>query len=188
MLLSHPNLRFKLTVHKITNTNLTKLHWHFLWHCFHRCHISMWRKQLQMPPWGTLAIMHTTKGLTIKSLSPPYKETHAASHATSWIKQVNVALDSRLTKKQWTRKGSITWESGPYICDICESNVKESVNEEVQAIWHDHIKALTVQGCFLELLHMKKTHLTWRSIIFNLPCWMPALILQLKTLGERNSA
>jgi hypothetical protein len=46
--------------------------------------------------------------------------------------------------------------------------VKESVNQEVYNTWNDHVKTLTVQGRFLEILHHEQSNITWKSIIYNL--------------------
>ena len=36
-------------------------------------------------------------------------------------------------------------------------------------MWQNHIKSLTVQGRFLDILNLENTHLTWRSYIYDLP-------------------
>ena len=98
-----PALRFRLTVHEITNSNLTKLD------ALSDRYLKKW---LSMPPSGTMAIVHAKEGLNIKSLSHIYKESHAVSHASSQLKadkMVNAALDCHLVREeQWTRKGSVT--------------------------------------------------------------------------------
>ena len=204
-----PAVRFKLTVHDITNTNLNKLD------ALSDKYVKKW---LNMPPSGTLAIIHTAEGLSIKSLSHLYKETHAISHASSRLKadrQVNVALDSRIDReRQWSRKGSITVFSEDHFqnsisdipgepdqsnINIVKSHVKKSISQEIQDMWYNHIKGLTVQGRFLDLLHLEGTHLTWRSIMYNLPRGVLQFAVNasidtlatnanLKRWGKRNSA
>ncbi len=140
-----------------------------------------------MPPSGTLAVIHSHEGLGIKSLSHIYKECHAVSHATSRLKAdtaVNTALDSRVAREQkWTRKGSITTyceehfqaipldidQTPPKQIDIVKDKIKRNISEEVKYAWQNHVKDLVVQGKFLELLALEQTHLTWRSLIYNLP-------------------
>ncbi len=95
-------IRVQLTVHELTNTNLTKMDAH------NDRYVKGW---LHMPQSDTLAIIHTNEGLGIKTLSHLYREAHAVSHATSRIKaddQVNAVLDSsHACESKWTRKGSI---------------------------------------------------------------------------------
>ncbi len=173
-----PAIRFKLTVHEITTTNLTKLDL--------MCdgYVKRW---LSMPQSGTRAVIHASEALNIKSVSHIYKEAHAVSHTSSRLKAdqtVNVALDSRIARESaWVRKGSVSmysedqYQSAIASCDTDDPNllvttkkkVKDNINQEFSTMWHEHIKSLTVQGRFLELLHMENTHITWRSIIFNLP-------------------
>ena len=175
-----PAIRYKLTVHDITRTNLDRLD------AMCDRYIKKW---LKMPPSGTLAIIHCQEGLNIHRLSHIYEEAHAVSHASSRMKgdsKVNQALDSRLEREsQWSRKGSVTLLSenhylqatstipsedhtGKYQEKV-KNKIKDSVNNEVQTMWKDHIRTLTVQGRFLELVALEESALTWRSIMFNLP-------------------
>ena len=101
-----PALRFKLSVHEITNTNLKLLD---------NIVDKKLKQWLHIPPSGTRAILHSKEGLGVKSISHLYRECHGICHTTSRIKAdtvVNVALDQRLNhEKNWTRKGSITVDS-----------------------------------------------------------------------------
>ena len=175
-----PAIRFKLTVHEISATNLSKLD------ALGDRFIKKW---LHIPPSGTLAIVHTQEGLNIKSLSHIYKEAHAVSHTNSRLKAdraVNVALESRVAREaSWTRKGSITSYSenhyqkantAVHMTDqslqqltSVKRKVKQNISDEFQNMWHDHIKELTVQGKFLQILHLEQSHISWRSLIYNLP-------------------
>ncbi len=88
-----PTIRFKLTVHKLTNTNLTKLD------ALSDRFVKGW---LHMPESGIMAIVHTNERLGVKTLSYLYREGHAVRHATARIKadnQVYAALDSRVTRE-----------------------------------------------------------------------------------------
>ncbi len=174
-----PALRFKLTVHDITNTNLKVLD-------------NMVDKQLKswlhIPPSGTRAILHCKEGLDIKSISHLYRECHGIAHTSSRLKAdstVNVALDQRLNHEQnWTRKGSITVESenvyqsavsiacqetGNVNITKVKSKVKNIIQEDISKTWHNHIKSLVLQGQFLRLLELEKSCITWKSIAYNLP-------------------
>ena len=182
-----PAIRFKLTVHEITQTNLTKLD--------ALCDRYI-RKWLSMPPSGTAAIIHAKEGLNIKSISHLYRETHAVSHASSRIKAdktVNTALDTRVDREsQWSRKGSIavysehkfqqamnnnehtqanpsTDQDSNNRCSTIKKKIKDSISQEFSNKWYNHVKTLVVQGKFLELLHDQKSNITWQSIIYNLP-------------------
>ena len=175
-----PAVRFKLTVHELTNTNLNKLD------SLSDRYLKKW---LHIPPCGTLAAIHSDEGLGIKSLSHLFKESHAVSHATSRLKadsQVNTALDSRVAReREYVRKGSTstycedhfqncnnledqTTHSPSDIASV-KKRVKLSVKEEVQSNWSDHIKTLVVQGRFLEILNIENSSITWKSIAYNLP-------------------
>ena len=50
-----------------------------------------------------------------------------------------------------------------------KSRIKQNIHNEFQQKWISQIKDLTVQGRFLELLHLEQSHLSWRSLIYDLP-------------------
>jgi hypothetical protein len=99
---------------------------------------------------------------------------------------VNTALDEKLLREsEWSRKNSIAvysedhYQQASASCDQVDNSqqlittmkrkVKDNINEEFSSMWHDHVKSLTVQGNFLDLLHVENSHITWRSLIYNLP-------------------
>ena len=146
----------------------------------------MIKKWAHIPRCGTLAIVHSEHGLNIKSLFHLYKESHAIAHTSSRLKAdatVNSALDSKIARESnWTHKKSTSVESedmfNKAITNISPSKitisstksaVKKSINEEIQSTWSQHIKSLTVQGKYLDLLSMEKSDITWKSIMYNLP-------------------
>ena len=174
-----PAIRYKLTVHEITETNLVKMD---------ALGDRYMKKWLHLPQSGTLAVIHMPEGLNIKSFSHIYKESHAVSHASSRMKAddaVNVALTSRVAREcRWTRKNSIAMYSETHYQEVTnttelmpenttlqyvKNKVKQNISAEFQNMWHNHIKHLLVQGRFLEILHIEKTHISWRSLIYNLP-------------------
>ena len=128
-----PAIRFKLTVHKITTTNLTKLD------LMVDGYIKRW---LYMPQSVTCAVIHMPEALNIKSISHLYKECHATSHTTSRIiadQNVNLALDSRVQREsQWVRKDSVTvYSEGQYqtaaaSCDNQSSTYIETMKKKVK--------------------------------------------------------
>ncbi len=175
-----PAIRFKLTVHELTATNLTKLD------LMCDSYVKRW---LSMPPSGTRAVIHSPEALNIKSISHLYKEAHATSHASSRLKAdktVNLALDCKVQREtKWVRKGSVAvyceeqYQMATDSCsdksddnnyaDTIKKKVKNNISEEHRNMWYDHVKSLSVQGRFLEILHIENSHITWRSLIFNLP-------------------
>ena len=175
-----PALRFKLTVHEITNSNLAKLD------ALTDRYLKKW---LAMPPSGTMAIIHAREGLNIKTLSHIYKEAHAVSHATSRLKAdatVNAALDSRIAREEhWTRKASVTTYSEEHFqqalpdnsharpttkqIETVKNRIKSNVSLEFYNKWTNHIKSLLIQGKFLEIIAIEETDLSWKSLIYNLP-------------------
>ncbi len=130
-----PVIRFKLTVHDISQTNLKKLD---------SLIDGMIKKWLSMPPSGTHAIIHAKEGLNIKSISHLYKETHAIRHATSRLKadtQMIVSLDTRLEHEiKWTCKNSVTVYSESQFHQANEQQsvmqvkktIKKNINDEFQ--------------------------------------------------------
>ena len=133
------------------------------------------------------AILHAKERLNIKSLSHIYKEAHALSHAVSRLKAdstVNAALDSKVSReKNWARKQSIAVYSETQLnvasqevsntehnrVQKIKNKIKSNISDEFHQSWINQIRDLTVQGRFLELLKIEKNHVTWRSLIYNLP-------------------
>ena len=127
--------------------------------------------------------------LNIKSLTNLYHETRTLAYANSRLNAdivVNNALDSKLSQEsKWQRKQSITVYSENAYADAvktletnaCETNrnvkIKEKIKQNVEKRtiehWSNHVKRLTVQGKFIELLHDEQNNVTWQSIIYNLP-------------------
>jgi hypothetical protein len=123
------------------------------------------------------------------SVSHIYKETHAVSHASSRMKAddtVNAALESRLLREQeWTRKASTTADceqqfmvataheppahASPKQQETIKSKIKKNISGEIQNMWRHHIKTLTVQGRFLEILALENSSVSWKSVMYDLP-------------------
>lgn len=174
-----PAIRFKLTVHEITSTNLRKLD---------ALTDKFIKKWLKMPPSATLAVIHANEGLGIKSISHIYREAHAIAHSTSRLKadsQVNVALNTKLSREgTWLRKDSISTYSEDHFLnsstdkpnkpdknyiETVKKRVKQTINTEFKERWSNHLKKLTVQGKFLEILTIEESNISWKSVIYNLP-------------------
>ncbi len=93
-----------LTVHNITKTNLVTLD------ALSDKYIKRW---LLMAQSETLAVVHANmEGLSIKSFSHIYKESHELSHATSRLKadrELNIAFSSYVAhEEKWIHKSSFT--------------------------------------------------------------------------------
>jgi hypothetical protein len=118
------------------------------------------------------------------SVSHIYKETHAVSHASSRMKAddtVNAALESRLLREQeWTRKASTTADceqqfmvataheppahASPKQQETIKSKIKKNISGEIQNMWRHHIKTLTVQGRFFEILALENSSVSWKRL------------------------
>ena len=101
-----PSVRFLLTVHDITKTDLKKLD--------NLCHKYM-KKWAGLPPCATNSIFHLRSALDIPSVTSVYNEAHFTTHVDVRLKSdgiVNHALDSRIEREsQYTRKQSITFSA-----------------------------------------------------------------------------
>ena len=123
-------------------------------------------------------------GLNIKTISDLYMECHTVAYISSRSKadeKVNHCLDAQLNReKEWTRKISAVVEADnilqktkeinpgatlPQQKNIAKSQLKQTTSE----FWHSHVKSLTVQGRFLDLLESEKNNFDWKSIVYNLP-------------------
>ena len=167
-----PASRFILTVHTLSSTNLDRLD------SLSRKYLKSW---LNLPPCATVPILHNQNFLDIKSISQLYKESQTCAFISSRIKAdnlVNNALDSRLDReKTWTRKSSILVEADNVMKDLAnpsnlESAKKEAkvkIKDQFQSKWDTHIRSLSLQGNFLELLQSTDFDVDWKSIAYSMP-------------------
>ena len=177
-----PSIRYMLTVHELTDTQLDKLD---------HVHTNTIKAFLGMPPQGpTPAILNSPDGLGFPRLSELYVESHTMAYARCMVKadsRVLHALKSKLDREaKWKRKktryGSTIWKNNydqatDRFSDNIESSrwsaikqsVKESVTQNRTVFWRDYIKPLVQQGNLLKLVQLKKSDLTWKSIIYDLP-------------------
>ena len=111
-----PSIRFLLTVHDITKTDLQKLD--------NFCHKYM-KKWAGIPPCATNSVFHLKNALDIPSVTSVYDEAHYVAHTDARLKSdgsVNHAIDSKIDRESdYTRKQSITVTS--------ENIFKKSLNE-----------------------------------------------------------
>ena len=98
-----PSIRFLLTIHDITKTDLQKLD--------SLCHKFM-KKWASIPPCATNSIFHLKYALDIPTVTSVYEEAHYVTHTDARLKSdnlVNHALDSKIDRESnYTRKQSIT--------------------------------------------------------------------------------
>ena len=98
-----PAIRFLLTVHDITATDLKILD---------RLTHKYMKKWAGLPRCATNGIFHLRNGLDIPSISTLYDMAHCVSHAATRLKgdpAVNHVLDCRVERESaWTRKKSVT--------------------------------------------------------------------------------
>ena len=185
-----PSIRFLLTIHDITATDLKKLD---------TLNDKFIKKWAGLPPCATNAFIHMNNTMNIKSITALYQETHCVTHTATRLKgdsAVNHVLDCRVTREsEWTRKKSITvraqkefekaenlntvfgaqpvFEDIPATVSKFHNTMKEAVKERVvwenDKQWHEHVKTLLKQGNFIDLLKTSKTDATWQSFIYDLP-------------------
>ena len=185
-----PSIRFLLTVHDITATDLKKLD---------TLSDKFIKKWAGLPPCATNAFLHMVNTMNIKSITALYQETHCVTHTATRLKgdsAVNHVLDCRVTREsEWTRKQSITvraqeefenaehlntvfgvhggFEEVPETVTKFNNTMKEAVKERVIWLsdkqWHEHVQTLVKQGHFIDLLKTSKTDATWQSFIYDLP-------------------
>ena len=168
-------MRFHLTVNDMTKTHLEQLD-----ALVHRT-IKPW---IGLPKPGTWAFIHMPDGANIKTISDLYMECHALAHLSSRMKAddaVNHCLDSRIEReKLWTHKISHAIQCEKLYTDIKSQDntvkpreakciLKKSLREITASYWLDHVKTLTVQGAFLELLSIEKGATHWKSVMYDLP-------------------
>ena len=166
-----PSSRFILTVHNLTSSSLDHLD------AVTRRFLKKW---LHLPPCATVPILHSKEILNIKSIRHLYQESHACSYISTRLKgdeKVNIALDSQLEREEtWVRKQSTIVDSenirqrvGTEELQSAKKNTKKIIEDEFQQQWNNHIKSLSLQGRFLELLNESENNVSWKSVLYHLP-------------------
>jgi hypothetical protein len=170
-----PSMRFHLTVNDMAKTHLDNID-----ASVHR-YIKKWAG---LPRPGTLSFIHMPEGANISTVSYLYLECHALAHISSRLKAdnaVNHCLNSRLERESnWTHKISHISKCEELFHEVCPNTTditpprtkiaaKMSLKETTSKFWLDHVKTLTVQGSFLQLLALEKGATHWRSIMYDLP-------------------
>ena len=172
-----PSIRYMLTVHELTDTQLEKLD---------NMHTNTIKAFLGLPSRGpTPAILHSMDGLGFPRISDLYLESHTLAYARCMVKaddRVLHVLKCKLDREaKWKRKktkfGSVRWhETYKQATEQSSSDdskwsaIKKTLNtDNRRAFWRDYIKPLVQQGNFLKIIELEQCDLTWRSIIYDLP-------------------
>ena len=175
---SLPSLRYLLSVHDLTGTQLDGLD---------SVATRYMKKWLNVPSHGASsansAFLFSPDGLQFKLPSQMYKESHVLTHASSRVRadiKVQKALDAKVAREaQWSRKMS---KCNASICEnylpdvpmpswqMTKVSVVQTLRSEEKSFWREKIAPLVMQGDFLiKLLEIENGDLTWRSIIYSLP-------------------
>ncbi len=113
-----PASRFILTVHEVTQTNLTLLDTYL------NQYLKKWAG---LPQSATPAILHVDQYCAIKSIKELYEECHATAYCSIRMKGDDLALDSKLQcEKTWSHKQSIATKCvlhGSGLCDYLSTSL-----------------------------------------------------------------
>ncbi len=176
-----PSLRYILSVHSLTDTQLKELD------NIQTRTLNQW---LKIPKHGAnRSGLYCGKGLGFKLVSELYFECRTMCLASSLVRadhRVQVALESKLQRESsWSRKmrkfglaksqslantvlgntDNVTKENWPNI----KQNVKKSLREVTKSNWSDKIEPLVKQGNLFKIAEMCDGDLSWKSYMFNLP-------------------
>ena len=153
------SIRFALTVHDLTSTQ---------------------RKSLDSL---TTAIIYSSVGLNIQSMSHLYFQSHSLSIARTLERadiRTTQALNTKLRREEHfvrkdlgnTRAHQFYQEAitlGTNSMTTLKTKIKSAINADQSKAWLDHLKKLVVQGDLLNLAHSEESDITWRSAIYSLP-------------------
>lgn len=170
------SLRFVLTVHDFTKTQLSKLD------AISTKYVKKW---LEMPSRGaTSSIVHSPVGLNIPLLSDIYRENHAMRIAHGLLQsdeRVQSVVEAKMDRELgFSKKSYGNVESAIIVQEVLEKTdtndmstikkgVKDIINDDRNKKWEKVTASLAVQGQFLQLLSQQEEDLTWKSIIYSLP-------------------
>ncbi len=176
-----PSLRYVLSVHSLTDTQLKELD------NIQTRKLNNW---LKIPKHGSNRLgLYCDKGLGFKLISELYFECRTMSLASSLVRadnRVQVALDSKLQRESsWSRKMKkfgLT-RSKEIIDSVIDTNstpnkekwpeikrkVKKSIKEVTKSKWSNIIEPLVKQGNLFKIAEQSEGDLSWKSYMFNLP-------------------
>ena len=169
------SIRFALTVHDLTSTQRKSLD------SLTTRYLKSW---LGMPRCGaTSAIIYSSVGLNIQSMSHLYFQCHSLSIARTLVRadiRTMQALNTKLRREEHfvrkdlgnTRAHQFYQEAitlGTNSMTTLKTKIKSAINADQSKAWLDHLKKLVVQGDLLNLAHSEESDITWRSAIYSLP-------------------
>ncbi len=176
-----PSLRYILSVHSLTDTQLKDLD---------NIQTRILNQWLNIPKHGAnRSGLYCEKGLGLKLVSELYFECRTMCLASSLVRadqRVQVALNSKLQREaSWSRKMrkfGLT-KSQSVINQVIDSNitptkedwpviktkVKKSIKEITKSKWLEQIEPLVKQGNMFKIAELSDGDLTWKSYMFNLP-------------------
>ena len=174
-----PSLRYLLTVHFLTDTQLQLLD---------GIQSKALKKWLNIPHHGaTPAILYSEKGLKFKLVSELYLECHTLAIASTLTKgdpKSSHAVQSKIDReKQWVSKNKtygvkksleiIDRAKGMVIDPNCwhtvRSELKKVIGKDKNLKWKERIDELAKQGNLMKLLEEQSSDLTWKSAMYSLP-------------------
>jgi len=169
-----PSLRYLLSVHSLTDTQLAELD------ALQARHLKDW---LNLPPCATLALMYSSQGLGFKEISQLYLECRTLSFATSYLKadyRVTHALISKEQREgQWKRKmKTFGIKTSKEIIDTTNTGtltttkkaIKTTLKDRTNKRWKEHLEPLVKQGNLLKLIADKDSgDLEWLAAKYSLP-------------------
>ena len=169
------SIRFALTLHDLTSTQRKSLD------SLTTRYLKSW---LGMPRCGaTSAIIYSSVGLNIQSMSHLYFQCHSLSIARTLERadiRTTQALNTKLRREEHfvrkdlgnTRAHQFYQEAitlGTNSLTTLKTKIKSAINADQSKAWLDHLKKLVVQGDLLNLAHSEESDITWRSAIYSLP-------------------
>jgi len=178
-----PSLRFLFTVHDLTKSSLKKLD---------DVADKMLKAWIGLPKCATRKIIHSSRGLSVQTLSDIYEEAHVSSLVSTFLNGDTKTAKALELKKTTELDGR---SSMPALCNItsCKTNeqfptergrlekipkplVKRCSNMILEELRNEHkdkekeeLQVYKKQGHFLSLLHEQEENATWLSFIYGLP-------------------
>ena len=171
-----PASHFILTVHELTQTNLTCLDTHL------NQYLKKWAG---LPRLATPSVLHIDQFYAIKTVKELYEESHAVAYTSTRLKGdslVNHAMDTKLDREStWSSKASTMVQSSSILEVVTASSssplplnktkqlVKQHIHGSHQSLHWEHITELAMQGEYCHLWELQEADYTWKADLMNLP-------------------
>ncbi len=184
-----PSLRFHLTVHDLTKTQLASLD------SLTTRFLKSW---LSLPPCATTSVLYDPLSLNIPTLTSLYTECHALSYTQLSLSpdpNVRSTLDFKVQlSSTYKHKLESTALAHKIVSPILQASsylptpakqyshakrlIKKQLTENLTSSHNDKIQTLLTQGSFLKLLHLEKTDASWKSFIYSLPKGVMSFVIR----------